>query len=53
VDKGEPLLVREVEIKEEDTLQDLEERIHKVEHIAIVEGARIALEQRATNTEDP
>lgn len=53
VDKGQPLLVREVEIKEEDTLQDLEDRIHQVEHIAIVEGARIALEQRAKNIGDP
>ena len=45
--------MREVEIKAEDTLQDLEERIHQVEHIAIVEGVRIALEQRAKRIGNP
>lgn len=28
VDRGEPLLVKEVEIKDDDKLEDLEERIH-------------------------
>ncbi|ODO07322.1 phosphoribosylglycinamide formyltransferase [Cryptococcus wingfieldii CBS 7118] len=45
VDRGEPLLVREVEIKQEDKLEDLEERIHGVEHGIIVDGARLILEQ--------
>ncbi|WVQ71021.1 hypothetical protein IAR50_000546 [Cryptococcus sp. DSM 104548] len=45
VDRGEPLLVREVEIKQEDKLGDLEERIHGVEHDIIVDGARLILEQ--------
>ncbi|OXG52183.1 phosphoribosylglycinamide formyltransferase [Cryptococcus neoformans Th84] len=45
VDRGEPLLVKEVEIKPEDTLQDLEERIHSVEHEIIVDGARLVIEE--------
>ncbi|WVQ85325.1 hypothetical protein IAT38_007490 [Cryptococcus sp. DSM 104549] len=45
VDRGEPLLVREVEIKKEDKLEDLEERIHSVEHEIIVDGARLVLEE--------
>ncbi|CAG8598959.1 16976_t:CDS:1, partial [Acaulospora colombiana] len=38
VDKGQPLLVEEVPILESDTLDDLEERIHSVEHRLIVKG---------------
>lgn len=45
VDQGEPLIVREVEIKKGDTLAMLEERIHRVEHEIIVEGARKVLEE--------
>ncbi|XAO23322.1 hypothetical protein I312_102100 [Cryptococcus bacillisporus CA1280] len=45
VDRGEPLLVKEVEIKVDDKLQDLEERIHSVEHEIIVDGARLVLEE--------
>lgn len=30
VDRGEPLVVREVEIREEDSLQDVEGRIHEM-----------------------
>ncbi|KAI9637120.1 phosphoribosylglycinamide formyltransferase [Dioszegia hungarica] len=44
VDRGEPLVVREVEIKKGETLEELETRIHEVEHEIIVEGARIALD---------
>ncbi|KAF9434710.1 hypothetical protein BGZ76_007558 [Entomortierella beljakovae] len=47
VDGGEPLLVQEVEIKPEDDLAALEERIHSVEHILIVKGAAKALEEDA------
>lgn len=46
VDRGEPIVVREIELKEGDTLEDLEERIHAVEHVEIVNATRIALEQR-------
>ncbi|WVN85864.1 uncharacterized protein L203_101016 [Cryptococcus depauperatus CBS 7841] len=45
VDRGEPLLVRNVEIKPDDTLEELETRIHSVEHEIIVDGARIVIEQ--------
>lgn len=45
VDRGEPLVVREVEIKKEDTLEDLEARIHSIEHEIIVEGTRLLLEE--------
>lgn len=45
VDRGEPLVVREIPIRKDDTLQQLEERIHEVEHEIIVEGARLVLEE--------
>ncbi|WWC66554.1 uncharacterized protein I206_100457 [Kwoniella pini CBS 10737] len=45
VDRGEPLVVREIEIKKEDKLEDLEARIHEVEHQIIVEGAKLVLEE--------
>ncbi|KAG8701577.1 hypothetical protein FRC09_005276 [Ceratobasidium sp. 395] len=38
VDRGEPLLTRVVEIKKEDTLADLETRVHEVEHDLLVEA---------------
>ncbi|WRT63987.1 uncharacterized protein IL334_000914 [Kwoniella shivajii] len=45
VDRGEPLVVRNVEIKKEDKLEDLENRIHEIEHQIIVEGAKLVLEE--------
>lgn len=47
VDRGSPLLTREVRFVQGETLAELEGRIHEVEHEAIVEGARLALEERA------
>ena len=47
VDAGEPVLTREVELHEGESLEELEERIHKVEHGAIVEGTRRMLEKIA------
>ena len=44
VDMGAPIIVRDVEIKEEDTVEDLERRIHAVEHEIIVAGTRKAIE---------
>ena len=44
VDRGEPLVVREVEIKQEDSLEDLETRIHQVEHEIIVQGAKLVVQ---------
>ncbi|KAJ3190977.1 hypothetical protein HK101_008201 [Irineochytrium annulatum] len=43
VDRGEVVLVREIPLMEGDTVAALEERIHKVEHELIVEGAKVAL----------
>ena len=45
VDMGQPIVVKDVEIKEGEMLQDLEQRIHQVEWGAIVEGTRMALER--------
>lgn len=44
VDAGEAVLTQEVELKEGETLEELEERIHEVEHRLIVEGTRKVLE---------
>ena len=44
VDRGEPVLVRTVEIKKEDTLEEFERRIHQAEWGVIVEAARKVLE---------
>ncbi|RLV95932.1 Phosphoribosylglycinamide formyltransferase [Spathaspora sp. JA1] len=45
VDRGEPILVKEIELKKEETLEEYEERVHKVEHVAIVEGTNITLDE--------
>lgn len=52
VDRGEPIVVKEIEFKKGDTLEDLEERIHAVEHVEIVNATRITLEQRAGKTKE-
>jgi phosphoribosylglycinamide formyltransferase len=44
VDAGEPVVVEEVELREGEGLEGLEERIHAVEHGLLVEGARRVLE---------
>lgn len=51
VDRGEPLIVREVEMRSGESKADLEERIHEVEHVAIVEGTRMVLKERARRKE--
>lgn len=44
VDKGAPLVVKELElIPGQESLEQYEERVHKAEHIAIVEATRKAL----------
>ncbi|KAK9360070.1 formyl transferase [Lipomyces starkeyi] len=43
VDQGEPLVVKELELKKEETLEEYEDRVHAAEHIAIVEGTILAL----------
>ena len=44
VDRGRPLVVKEVTCIKGETLEDLEHKIHKVEHEIIVEAVREALE---------
>jgi phosphoribosylglycinamide formyltransferase len=46
VDRGEPILVRRVEMREGESVEELEGRIHEIEHGAIVEGTRTVLEER-------
>jgi phosphoribosylglycinamide formyltransferase len=38
VDMGKPILVEEMECRQGETLQQLEERIHVVEHVLIVKA---------------
>ena len=45
VDMGQHIVVRDVELRKNETLQQLEERFHSIEHDAIVEGTKIALER--------
>lgn len=44
VDRGEPILVKELQLKKEETLEEYEDRVHATEHKAIVEGTNIAIE---------
>ncbi|RFU33742.1 hypothetical protein B7463_g2608, partial [Scytalidium lignicola] len=43
VDRGEPILVREIECKTGESLEGLENRIHENEHELIVEGTGLAI----------
>ena len=43
VDEGQPIVVKEIDIHPDESLESLESRIHIVEHEAIVEGTNIAL----------
>ena len=45
VDMGEPLVVKEVEMRVGEGLSEFEERLHRVEWVAIVEGTGRALEE--------
>jgi phosphoribosylglycinamide formyltransferase len=45
VDRGEPLVVREITINQGETLEQLESRIHEIEHQIIVAGAKLILEE--------
>jgi phosphoribosylglycinamide formyltransferase len=45
VDAGEAIVTKEVELREGESLDDLETRIHEVEHGLIVEGTRRTLER--------
>jgi phosphoribosylglycinamide formyltransferase len=48
VDEGEPILQREVDMEGCKSLEELQERIHTVEHGLIVEGARRVAEEVAS-----
>jgi len=43
VDRGLPILVREIQCKTPETLEELETRIHEQEHEIIVEGTALAI----------
>ncbi|CAK7894760.1 hypothetical protein CAAN1_10S04346 [[Candida] anglica] len=45
VDRGAPILVEEIDLKKEETLEEYEDRVHKVEHVAIVKGTNLALDE--------
>jgi phosphoribosylglycinamide formyltransferase len=52
VDRGEPILVREIECREGESLDQLKERIHSHEHELIVEAtAKVAQEIVARRSE--
>lgn len=45
VDRGEPILVKEIDLIKGEPLEQYEKRVHEVEHVAIVEGTNIVLNQ--------
>lgn len=45
VDMGKPLVVKRVAFEKDEKLENLEQRMHEVEHVAIVEGTRLAIEK--------
>ena len=44
VDAGQPILVEKVKIEKGESLEELTERIHGVEHRAIVQGTEMAID---------
>ncbi|KAI5855896.1 formyl transferase [Tricharina praecox] len=46
VDRGEPIIVRKVDMREGESVEELEARMHAIEHEAIVEGTKLVLEER-------
>lgn len=45
VDRGTPVLVKEIELRKEESLEAYEARVHDLEHVAIVEGTNIVLNE--------
>lgn len=45
VDMGEPIVTRDIDLRQGESLDDLETRFHELEHTAIVDGTRIACER--------
>ncbi|KAK7206286.1 phosphoribosyl-glycinamide transformylase [Myxozyma melibiosi] len=52
VDEGEPLVVKELELKKEETVEEYETRVHENEHIAIIEGTILALKEIEQKSSD-
>ena len=52
VDMGKPIVVREVEMRQGESKEDLEERIHKVEHVAIVDAVAKVLKELGRERRD-
>ena len=50
LDAGEPVVVKEISMKEGESLEGLEERIHVVEHKAIVEAVGIVVKELGDGT---
>lgn len=54
VDLGEPILVKQIGMRKDESLEELEKRIHEIEWMAIVEGANKAfarlLQKKAPHT---
>jgi phosphoribosylglycinamide formyltransferase len=49
VDRGDPIMIREVECHEGDTLEDLQNRIHSHEHQLIVEATAQVVKEISSN----
>lgn len=45
VDRGDPILIKKINLIKNESLDDYESRVHDLEHIAIVEGTNKILEQ--------
>ncbi|KXS95969.1 hypothetical protein AC578_8105 [Pseudocercospora eumusae] len=45
VDEGDPIVQREIDMEGCETLEELQQRVHRAEHVLIVEGARIVVEK--------
>ncbi|KAK9238307.1 formyl transferase [Lipomyces kononenkoae] len=45
VDQGQPLVVKELDLRKDETLKEYEDRVHAAEHIAIVEATILALNE--------
>lgn len=45
VDRGTPVLVKEIDLRKDESLDDYEVRVHKLEHVAIIEGTNIVLDE--------
>lgn len=44
VDEGEPLVVEELQLQKDESLEEYTERVHTIEHVAIVKGTNIVLQ---------